>query len=205
MAVASFSKLWTPLAGSLIRLEPMAESHAEGLWEAARDTDWTWMPVDAGSSQTGFRAWLDWHLEAASGENVAPLVTVSIEDGRVLGSTHYHEIRPEHGRLEIGGTWLRRDVWQTGANSEAKLLQLEHVFSLGFQRVEFKTHPDNLRSRRALEALPARFEGILRKHLLIREGVPRDSAYYSVVDDEWPAVRANLERRVAARAPAHAG
>jgi RimJ/RimL family protein N-acetyltransferase len=73
------------------------------------------------------------------------------------------------------------------------------VFALGYQRVEFKAHPDNLRSRRALEALPAQFEGILRKHLLVRGGQPRDSAYYSVIDDQWPTVKANLERRLRAK------
>jgi N-acetyltransferase len=97
-------------------------------------------------------------------------------------------------------TWYARDQWASGANVEAKLLMLGRVFALGFGRVEFKTDVTNARSRRALEALPAKFEGVLRKHMLVRDGRRRDSAYYSVIDDDWPDVRANLERRLAARA-----
>jgi RimJ/RimL family protein N-acetyltransferase len=99
-------------------------------------------------------------------------------------------------------TWYARDQWGSGANIEAKLLMLGRVFALGFCRVEFKTDADNARSRRALEALPAKFEGVLRKHMLVRDKQRRDSAYYSVVDDDWPDVRANLQRRRAARASA---
>jgi RimJ/RimL family protein N-acetyltransferase len=195
----SFADLWIPLSGSRVRLEPLDETDGDDLWEAAQHSDWTWMPLDAASSEAEFRRWLDRELEGAREQRVAPLVIRSAEGGRTLGATHYHEIRPEHGRLEIGGTWLVRDAWRTGANVETKLLQLTHVFSLGFQRVEFKTDPQNLPSRRALEALPAQLEGILRKHIRIRNARPRDSAYYSIVDDDWPTVRANLENRLAAR------
>ncbi|MDQ3876260.1 MAG: GNAT family N-acetyltransferase [Actinomycetota bacterium] len=96
--------------------------------------------------------------------------------------------------------WL--DRWGTGANVDAKLLLLEHAFGrLGCRRVEFKTDDRNTRSRRALEAIPAQFEGVFRKHMLVRGGERRDSAYYSVIDDEWTAVRGNLERRLAATDP----
>jgi len=195
---AGFDQLWVPLTGSLVRLEPLAQSHEAGLWEAARESDWTWMPIDGGASPAALRRWLDWLLQKAEEREIAPFATVRLADGRVIGSTQCHDIRPEHGRLEIGGTWLAKSEWRTGANIDAKLIQLEHAFSLGYQRVEFKTHPENLRSRRALQALPAQLEGILRKHLLVRDGQPRDSAYYSVVDDEWPRVRENLERRLGA-------
>ena len=194
---SSFADLWIPLSGSRVHLERLREEDTDRLWEAARQSDWTWMPIDAGSSESDFRRWLDRELEGAGRQELAPLAIRSADDGRLLGATHYHEIRPEHGRLEIGGTWLVREAWRTGANVETKLLQLTHVFSLRFQRVEFKTHPENLPSRRALEALPAEFEGILRKHIRVRDGRPRDSAYYSIVDDDWPTVRANLETRLA--------
>ena len=106
---------------------------------------------------------------------------------------------PEHRTLEIGWTWLTPTAWGTGANAEAKLLQLEHAFeTLGYRRVEFKTDALNERARPALAALPAQFEGIFRKHMLVRDGVSRDSAWYSVVDDEWPEVRESLRARVAA-------
>ena len=117
--------------------------------------------------------------------------------GAPIGSTRYLNVRPEHRGLEIGWTWLTPATWRSGANAEAKLLLLEHAFErLGCIRVEFKTDAKNDRSRRALEALPAQFEGIFRKHMLVRGGELRDSAYYAIVDDEWPAVRANLERRL---------
>jgi RimJ/RimL family protein N-acetyltransferase len=156
------------------------------------------MPFDAGASRREFGRWLATELERAAAGVRAPFVTVWRETDHPIGATHCHEIRAEHGRLEIGGTWLARRFWGKGANVETKLLLLDHVFALGYQRVEFKAHPENLRSRQALEALPAQFEGILRKHLLVRGEQPRDSAYYSIIDDEWPIVKANLERRLRA-------
>ncbi len=191
--------LLVPLTGSLVALEPLAHGHEAQLWEAAQDSDWSLMPIDAGASESEFRRWLGVELERARAGSAAPFAIVWRESARAIGATHYHEIRAEHRRLEIGGSWLARAFWRSGANLEAKLLLLEHAFGLGYQRVEFKAHPDNARSREALEALPARFEGILRKHMIVRDGQSRDSAYYSIVDDEWPAVRANLERRLEAK------
>jgi RimJ/RimL family protein N-acetyltransferase len=193
------ARLLVPLTGTLVRLEPLREEHADELWQAAVTSDWTLMPLDAGASRREFDRWLASELERAEAGTTAPFVTAWRKDGRPIGATHCHEVRPEHRRLEIGGTWLARSFWRTGANVETKLLLLEHIFGLGFQRVEFKTDPDNLHSRRALEALPATFEGVLRKHLIIRGDQPRDSAYYSIVDSEWPTVKANLQRRLQAK------
>ena len=123
--------------------------------------------------------------------------------GTPIGSSRYLELRPEHGVLEIGWTWLAPTAWGTGANVEAKLLQLGHAFErLGARRVEFKTDALNERSRAALAALPAAFEGVFRKHMLVRDGENRDSAWYAIVDDDWPAVRANLLRRLGRAGPA---
>ena len=106
-------------------------------------------------------------------------------------------LRPEHRGLEIGYTWMSPATWNTGANVEAKLLLLRHAFeTLGCMRVEFKTDAKNENSRRALAALPAEFEGIFRKHMLVRDGELRDSAWYAITDDDWPAVRSGLEARV---------
>ncbi len=128
-------------------------------------------------------------------------MVVDRQSGKAIGSTRYLTLRPEHRGLEIGWTWNARSAWGSGANVEAKLLLLRHAFeTLGCLRVEFKTEALNERSRAALEALPARFEGIFRKHMLVRDDDLRDSAYYAITDDEWPAVRANLERRLRARA-----
>ncbi len=117
--------------------------------------------------------------------------------GRAVGSTRFLSLRPEHRSLEIGWTWLEPGAWGTGANTEAKLLQLEYAFeTLGCRRVEFKTDALNERARAALAGLPSSFEGIHRKHMLVRAGETRDSAWYSILDDEWPAVRAALEDRL---------
>ena len=113
----------------------------------------------------------------------------------MLGSTRYLALRPEHRSLEIGWTWLTPEAWGTGANIEAKLLMLGDAFErLGCLRVELKTDARNERSRGAMAALPAQFEGVHRKQMLVRDGLRRDSAWYSVIDDEWPEVRANLLR-----------
>jgi RimJ/RimL family protein N-acetyltransferase len=186
------------LEGRLIALEPMREEHREPLRKAAADPIiWRWMQIDSSDSQ-GFDLWFGHALREAAAEREAPFVTTS-QDGRALGSTRFLTLRPEHRGVEIGNTWLARPAWSSGANIEAKLLMLEHAFErVGVMRVEFKTDARNVESRRALEGLPASFEGIHRKHMLIHAGI-RDSAYYAIVDDDWPAVKANLERRLEAR------
>jgi RimJ/RimL family protein N-acetyltransferase len=189
--------LRVPRVGTRVALEPLERDHEAELWSAAADSDWRWMPIDGGSSPDAFSSWFEWVLANAKTEPAVPLAVVRRDSGRAIGSTTYHAIHPEHCRLEIGMTWYPRREWSSGANVEAKLLMLEQAFALGFDRVEFKTDARNERSRRALEALPARFEGVLRKHMLVRGGEERDSAYYSVIDDEWPAVRENLEKRLA--------
>jgi N-acetyltransferase len=110
-------------------------------------------------------------------------------------------LRPEHRGLEIGYTWMAPETWSTGANPEAKYLLLRHAFEeLGCMRVEFKTDAKNESSRRALAALPSRFEGIFVKHMLVRNGELRDSAWYAVTDDDWPETRTALEARIDAKA-----
>jgi N-acetyltransferase len=189
------------LEGRLVALEPVEPRHEEALWEAAQDPEvWRLTSADVGASRNMFDRWWRQLGDAfAAGEEV-PFATVERASGRVVGSTRFLTLRPEHRSLEIGHTWLRSDVWQTGANVDAKLLMLEHAFErCGCMRVEFKTDARNERSRRAMEALPAQFEGVFRKHMLVRDGQVRDSAYYAIVDDDWPTVRANLERRLSDR------
>lgn len=185
--------------GQLVTLEPLASGHEEGLYRAAHDMDWSLMPVDPSGDAAEFHAWLNDALEhGARGEHV-PFAVLAADSGEPLGSTRYLSLRPEHRGLEIGWTWLTRPAWSTGANVEAKLLLLEHAFErLGCMRVEFKTDANNHRSRRALAALPAQFEGISRKHMVAGNDRKRlrDSAWYAIVDDDWPAVKANLESRL---------
>lgn len=128
-----------------------------------------------------------------------PFATISHELG-VVGSTRFLALWPQHRSVEIGWTWLHPSAWGTGVNVEAKLLQLRHAFEAwGCVRVEMKTDAQNERARAALEALGATLEGIHRKHRIVRGGETRDTAWYSIVDDEWPAVRARLEARLAPR------
>lgn len=149
-------------------------------------------------------AWFQDTLAACEAGSECVFATLDRASGRPIGSTGYHELRQSHRGLEVGGTWLEPPAWRTGVNIETKLLMLEHAFErLGCIRVEFKTDSRNERSLAALAALPARFEGIFRRHMIIEDVGVRDSAYYSVIDDEWPAVRENLERRLRAARQRH--
>lgn len=182
-----------------MRLEPLTSGHEDGLWSASRDPrTWRWLSISQPQSEEEWSVWMEQALTAAAAGTEVPFATVSQTTGAPIGSTRYLALKPEHRSLEIGWTWLHPSAWGTGANAEAKLLQLEHAFeALGCRRVELKTDALNERSRKALEALGATFEGIHRKHMLVRDGESRDSAWYAVLDDDWPGVRARLERRVA--------
>jgi len=174
-----------------VTLEPLEPEHEDGLRAAAADEQvWRWMITrDVGA----------WIGDALS-DNPDRQPFAVLHGGEVIGSTSYMSLAPEHRRLEIGNTWLTSSAWGTGANTEAKYLLLRHAFeALGCRRVEFKTEARNARARAALGALPAEFEGIHRKHMLVRGGERRDSAWYAVIDDDWPLVKANLERRLSRR------
>jgi N-acetyltransferase len=185
------------LEGRLVRLEPLAKRHAAGLWEASRDPrTWRWLPIPQPQTHEELEAWVDDALARAAAGLDLPLVTQRA--GEVVGSTRFLALRPEHGSVEIGWTWLHPSAWGGGVNVEAKLLMLGHAFEVwGCRRVELKTDALNERSRGAMEAVGATFEGIHRKYMLVRDGENRDSAWYSVVDDEWPRVRDGLIGRLA--------
>jgi RimJ/RimL family protein N-acetyltransferase len=182
------------LEGTLVRLEPLAEEHREPLRAAGADREiWRWMPLIASASPEMFDRYFARALDRDESEMFA---TIDRASGVAIGATGYHALRPEHRGLEIGGTWLRPEAWRTGANRETKLLLLGHAFDvLDCIRVEFKTDALNERSRKALEGIGARYEGIFRSHMIVRGDVIRDSAYYSVIASEWPAVRERLSRR----------
>ena len=175
------------LAGRIVTLEPMGPQHVAGLRATAADERiWTWMWTSDSD---------EWIARTLSAEDWKPFAI--LRDGVVVGSSSYLSLAPEHLRIEIGNTWMNPSTWGTGANVEAKYLLLRHAFDvLGCRRVEFKTDALNERARTALAALPAEFEGIQRKHMVVRGGERRDSAWYAVIDDDWPEVKAALERRL---------
>ena len=194
--------MWEDLAprldGELVVLEPLRRDHLDALFEAARPLEiWEFWPFNPASDRRRFEEWLDDGLRAVEEGTLARFTTLDAHTEAPIGSTSFCTLRPEHRGLEIGWTWLTPSAWRTGANAEAKLLQLRHAFSrLGCQRVEFETDELNGRSRRALEALPTQFEGVLRDLKLLPDGRTRSSAVYSILAREWPAVERNLQQRV---------
>ena len=185
------------LEGEVVRLEPLGPEHVEGLCAVAFDPDlWRWMPVVLRSRADVERFVGDALQGRASGVEL-PFATIVQGAGTVVGSTRYLAIAPAHRRLEIGWTWIARPWQRTAVNTEAKLLMLGHAFDgLGCHRVEFKTDALNAPSRAAILRLGAREEGTFRRHMVMPDGRLRDSAYYSIIDAEWPAVKAGLLARL---------
>ena len=182
-----------PLEGRIVRLEPIAERHREGLRVAAEREPQIHRYTNMYS--LGFDRWFD--LALGSESEVPFVVHVG---GRPVGSSRYLNVEPFHRRVEIGWTWLERAQWGTGANIETKYLLMRRAFDdWGAMRVEFKTDARNLRVRGALLGVGATFEGIFRKHMVLPDSI-RDSAWYAVVDDDWPEVRAMLEGKIARHA-----
>jgi RimJ/RimL family protein N-acetyltransferase len=181
------------LTGRRIRMEPLADYHLEDLARVAYDDRvWRWTIAKPMDDAT-LRAWFDTAQTNADAGDEVPFATIDLATDRAVGSSRYMTIAPEHRRLEIGWTWLGTAYQRTGANREAKLLQLTHAFeTLGAERVEFKTHARNVASRTALLGIGATFEGVLRHHTIMPDGSNRDSAFYGVIAPEWPAVKARL-------------
>ena len=188
-----------PLQGSRIRLEHLDQSHAQGLFNRGREADdWRYMPRACFVDLADTRHWVD---EAMAQADQYPFAIVEVAKGKVVGSTRYLNIRPEHASLEIGWTWLGQDWQGTGVNTEAKYLLLSHAFEvMGCRRVEFKADARNLRSQRALEGIGATREGVLRQHMIVQGDFSRDSVYFSVLDNEWPVVGRRLQQKLQATA-----
>jgi RimJ/RimL family protein N-acetyltransferase/nitroimidazol reductase NimA-like FMN-containing flavoprotein (pyridoxamine 5'-phosphate oxidase superfamily) len=181
------------LEGRHVRLEPLTQAHAPELAAVSGDEQiWQYYPKSLATLED-VRAWIDIALEQQAAGTALPFAIIHKELGRAIGSTRYLNIMPADRGLEIGSTWLGREYWRTAINSECKLLLLRHAFeTLGCIRVQLKTDRRNERSRRAIERLGAQFEGILRRHMIVRDGAYRDSAMYSIVESEWPATKTKL-------------
>jgi N-acetyltransferase len=182
------------LEGERVRLEPLEARHLDDLARVAFDPDlWRWT-IMGPQDTAGLVRWLESALANAEAGTERPFATIDRDSGRAIGSSRFMSIAPEHKRLEIGWTWVATPFQRTGANREAKLLQMTHAFeTLGANRVEFKTHARNERSRTALTGIGATFEGVFREHMIMPDGSLRDSAYFSVIEPEWPAVKARLQ------------
>jgi len=188
------------LAGRFVQLEPLAPSHAQALYAAARDEEiWRWLSVPMFPSVGAAEAWIADALRDTAAGGSVPFATVRLGDGKAIGSTRYIDIRRPHRALEIGWTWLSREAQRTVINTEAKFLMLRHAFEAqGAIRVQLKTDERNERSRAAIARLGAVFEGILRNHQTrAYDGQVRNTAMYSITDAEWPAVKARLEAKLA--------
>ncbi|MEA2611791.1 MAG: N-acetyltransferase [Chloroflexota bacterium] len=181
------------LEGSRVRLEPLRADHLPDLELVAFDlATWRWT-IMGPQDPAGLRRWLETALTNQEAGSERPFATIDRASGRAIGSSRFMSIVPEHRRLEIGWTWVGAAFQRTGANREAKLLQLTHAFeTLGANRVEFKTHHRNERSRNALVGIGATFEGVFRSHSIMPDGSIRDSAYFSIIAEEWPAVKGAL-------------
>jgi RimJ/RimL family protein N-acetyltransferase len=186
------------LVGEHVRLEPLAEEHAGGLFNRGQEqADWAYMPRACFTDLADCRHWI---AEGLAAHDCLPFAIVETAKGLPVGSSRYLNIRPEHRGLEIGWTWLGRDWQRTPVNTEAKLLLLQHAFeALGAIRVEFKTDARNERSQNALERIGAVREGTLRQHMIVQEGHLRNSVYFSIIDRDWPSVKNGLKEKLGQR------
>jgi len=183
------------LVGQIVRLEPLGERHVPDLAAVGLDED-IWKHMLYGNIDTveKMRAFVLDLLDRETRGAGLPFAVVHQAEERAIGCTRYMEIRPAHRGLEIGGTWYGRAYQRTAVNTESKYLLLQYAFeTLKCIRVQFKTDVLNIRSQRAIERLGAIREGIFRHHIIRPDGSIRDSVYYSIVDTEWPFVKARLE------------
>ena len=176
-----------------MRLEPMTPDHVDGLTLVGLDPDlWRWIP-DQVTTRDEMRAYVTKALDEFQRGVSLPFVTIANAGNRIVGSTRYGNIDLPDRRLEIGWTWITPAYQRSAANTETKLLLLTHAFeTLKVNRVELKTDALNQKSRAAILRLGAVEEGIFRKHIVTASGRVRDTVYFSIIDSEWPAVKARL-------------
>jgi N-acetyltransferase len=188
------------LEGKVVRLEPIRREHADLFWEAAKDSlddIFHWIPYSMKTEEDFRRLVEKAFAEQQRGESVV-FATVERASGRVIGSTRFMNMDRANRRVEIGSTWISPAWQRTAVNTEAKYLMLRHAFETWqCMRVELKTDALNQKSRDAILRLGAKEEGTLRKHLITWTGRVRDNVYFSILDTEWPAVKARLESQMA--------
>jgi RimJ/RimL family protein N-acetyltransferase len=184
------------LQGTRVRMEPLSlERHFEGLAEIGLDPElWRWT-INECETREDLSAYLREALDMQSEGDALPFATIDQATGKVAGCTRFGNIVPRHRRAEIGWTWVGKPYQRSHVNTEAKYLMLRHAFETwGCHRVELKTNALNKKSRAAILRIGAKEEGILRKHAINDNGTVRDTVYFSIIDDEWPAVKERLEK-----------
>lgn len=187
------------LEGSVIRLEPLRREHAELFWQVSKDdleSIFRWIPYPM-KTLDDFQKLIDKAFqEQQRGESVV-FATVERNSGRAIGSTRFMNMDRVNRRVEIGSTWIAPRWQRTAVNTEAKYLMLRHAFEIwNCFRVELKTDALNEKSRNAILRIGAKEEGTLRRHVITWTGRVRDSVYFSILDSEWPEVKAKLEARL---------
>jgi N-acetyltransferase len=185
------------LEGRHIRLEPLTLNHHAGLCEIGLDPElWRWIPTQVRSREE-MADYIGLALQGQADGNALPFANVEQRTGHVVGCTRYMNIDKGNRHVEIGSTWIGKPWQRTAVNTEAKYLMLRHAFeTLGCFRVELKTDALNQQSRNAILRIGAVQEGIFRSHVLCWDGRVRDSVYFSVIDSEWPGVKARLEEKM---------
>ena len=179
--------------GTHASLVPLSRDHAADLDEALRDGElwrlwYTFIPTPEKLTE-----FIDKRLADQAKGMLTAFAVIDKASGRAVGTTNYLNVEPEHRRVEIGGTWYRRSVQRSPINTECKLMLLGHAFeALDCIAVEFRTHFFNHQSRRGIERLGAKLDGILRNHQIAPNGSLRDTVVYSIIASEWPAVKAHL-------------
>jgi N-acetyltransferase len=186
------------LRGRHASLEPLSAAHHDGLVEATRDGELWKLWYTAVPSPEGMRAEIERRLELQRAGSMLPWTVRSLATGKIAGMTTYMNIDAKYRRVEIGSTWYAKSAQRTPLNTECKLMLLAHAFeSLACIAVEFRTGFFNHASRRAIERLGAKQDGILRSHQLYADGTLRDTVVYSIIAAEWPAVKQHLEFQLA--------
>lgn len=179
--------------GDSVQLALLTKDHFPDLLTLAEDKRiWEFYVFD-GTDKSRFNEILEVALLEKNRGTQVPFVIIHKENNKIIGSTRFIDINVAHKKLEIGFTWIHPDYWATVVNLECKLLLLSYCFeNAGTYRVQFKTDENNLRSRKAILKIGAQFEGILRNDMVRQNGTKRNSAYYSIIDTEWPAAKRNL-------------
>jgi RimJ/RimL family protein N-acetyltransferase len=184
------------LIGNTVKLVPIQVEHAAALYDSTREIEWKMLPTNFTSSAQ-MESWVRSKVSERINKTSMHFTVMLAKNEKIVGSTGFMDILPEHRILEIGSTWYIPDLWGTDVNPECKFLMLRYAFeTLGAIRVQIKTDSINKHSQGAIKKLGAVYEGKLRNHRIRWDGTIRDTMMYSIIDKEWPAVKADLQKRI---------